>query len=138
MNRMFVMIMLVVVTILMFHFTGILGDQSTFVGSTLTMLKAGDTSQIPTSTFWIWIIAIGGIALGGAIYIGYFTGATLDTVLASSIGIFLAGAFVSLAADIMIIFNYLKDINLMLGVMICSPLYIAWGLSLYDWFRGRD
>ena len=138
MNRMYVLIMVVVCTILLFHFMGVLGDQNTLVGSTLTMLKAGNTSDIPTSTFWIWIIAIGGIALGGAIYIGYFTGATLDTVLASSIGIFLAGAFVSLAADITIIFNHLKDINLMLGVMICSPLYLAWGLSLYDWFRGRD
>jgi len=127
----------VIVIILLFHFSGALSDEPSGTGYVLSALGLTNPKDFGGSSFWITIIGIGSLSITGII-IGVYITRSLETTLFFGAGIILFPVFIALGQDLVLIANQLWDLNHMLAVMIISPLVYAYGLTVYDWCRGRD
>lgn len=127
----------IVVVVLLFHFAGLLEGQPSGAGYILNNLGVTNPENFNTSVFWITIVAIGTIAVAGIVVGGYLS-KSFDLAFFAGATVPLLAIMVLIGLDLILIFNVLRQTSHMFAVMIVSPLLFFYGLSLYDWARGRD
>ena len=129
--------LIVIVVVLLFHFSGLLEEQPSGTGYVLNNLGLTNPANFGSTTFWGIIVGIGALGLVGII-IGATFLRSLEAALFLGIGISLIPVFIGIGWDLILIFNILRQTNNMFAVIVISPLLYAYGLTIYDWVRGRD
>lgn len=128
---------IVIVIVLLFNFAGLIAGSTTgFVLGQFGVLEPQDFS---TSAFWLAIkvifTTIAVIGVVGGITIGALRGGspieTAKEIGAAGLGL----TFLAFGEDIFIIIAQLAEMNVMLSVMIGSPLIVSWLMGAFDWFR---
>lgn len=134
MSRMIITTLILVVTILLFHFAGIIPDGSP-TGFVLGHLGLLNPEEFDSTGFYLVIIGLSALGIGG-VTIGLFLSKSIDTAVYYGVGVLLLPFLLSMIWDLILIFNQLNAISNFLAVLIVSPLLVVWVLSLYDWVRG--
>jgi len=135
-SRMITSAILVSVVVLLFHFAGMLEDSPSGTGYVLNNLGLTNPQNFGGTTFWTTVVGIGAISLAGIAIGGYVT-RSLEGSIFFGVGILLIPVFIGMGWDLILIANEIRQINNMLAVMIISPLFFAYGLTIYDWAMGR-
>jgi len=117
--------------ILVFYFTGLLQDTP---NSVLLNLLLNPTA-LPTSSLLSQVaLAVGGVVTAGVIIVGIFTG-NLELAVMGSLTIWLLGVF----WDILKVFSIVKDsVDSSIALLLFSPLFIVWVMTMVEWWRGKD
>lgn len=137
MSRLTNALLFLVVTIILFHLTGVLEDAPSGTGYVLNNLGITNPENIGTTQFWQAIVAVGAITAAGIIVgsrvAGSFQAAFFTGAIAPMIAI-----SILIIQDFFIVGGLLYDINKGLAVLVMGPLIFYIGFSVIDWARGRD
>ena len=134
MSRLVVATLIITVTILLFHFAGIIpsGTPTGFVLGNLGLLHP---ENFDSTSFYQTLILLGALGVGG-VTISLFVSKSLETAVFYGVGIILVPLLLSMLWDLILIFNQLSQLSNFLAVVIIAPLIVVWLMSLYDWVRG--
>ncbi len=128
-NNMKSYLLIVIIIVLGFHVSGILGESGTPNSKIFNMVT--NPQEFRTSDFVLgMIITVGALAVTG-VAVGLLT-KNWDIALWSP----LYALFISLGADLIGVFLVLSRVNLILGIFAVSPLMIIYALAGIEWVRG--
>ena len=134
MSRIVVATLIITVTILLFHFAGIIPD-GTPTGFVLGKLGLIHPENFDSTAFYKIIIGLGALGIGG-VTISLFASKSLETAIFYGVGILLVPFLLSMILDLILIFGLLSQFNNFLAVIVIAPLLVVWLVSIYDWVRG--
>jgi len=137
MARTITMMLIVSVVVLLFHFSGLLSGNPSLNGYLLSNLGLTTPENIGTTSFWVTLLTISTISIAGAVISGLIT-RSLEFSLFVGVGVVIVPIFLGMIQDLILIYLKISETSPMLAVMIVSPLMVTWGLTIYDWVRGRD
>ena len=147
MSRAMIMSIFLIVTVLLFHFSGLLYDVSSgdctttstksLNGVILKELGLTCPQNFGTTAFWLKIIGLVSIT-GVGVFIGTLVTRSLQTTLFFTVGIGIISVFIAMTWDLILIIMELSKISGMLSALIGAPLIFSWALIIYDFARDRD
>lgn len=137
MGRMNTMALIVICVVLLFHFAGLLSGSPSGTGYIIDNMNMLNPETFESSQFYILLAGMIVVAIAGAAA-GTFFGRNTESVLLSTLTLPLAGLFLLMGWDTILIFQKLMIINTMLGVMIGAPLMFGWVFTVVEYIRGKD
>jgi len=119
------------VTLLLFHFGGLIED--TPLSYLINLLI--DPANAETSTFYSKLAGVlTAFAGGAAIIIGIFAPSKVEQATTIALTSFLF----TIGWDMVAIFNVIKQASIPLATLIISPLLVIYLLTVIEWWRGKD
>ena len=115
---------------ILFYFAGLLEDTGSSTLLSMLLDPAGyKTSSLNTQI----LLVLTGIATAGIIIIGIVTH-NVEWALMGTLAIWI----LNLLWDFVSIFNKVYSVNPVLAVLLFSPILFLFGITVVEWWRGRD
>jgi hypothetical protein len=115
---------------LLFYFTGLLDN--TINSTLLNVLLEPETLR--TSTLVTKVILIIEALIAAGLFIGTFLGGSPELAAKAPFTLYLFNLFF----DIIYIFNVVKEANVVIAILLFSPLLLLYVLTIVEWFGGHD
>ena len=117
---------------ILFYFTGLL--ENTGSSTLLDMLLNPAEYSSEDSEFSVQLLLVlGGIATAGIIVIGIVTH-NVELALMGTIAIWI----LNLLWDFLAVFNKVYSSNPVIAILLFSPVLFLFGITIIEWWRGRD
>ena len=115
---------------LLFYSTGLLENTGSSTLLNMLLDPAGyKTSSLNTQL----LLVLTGIATAGIIVIGILT-RDVELALMGSLAIWI----LNLLWDFIAVFNIVYSLNPIIAILLFSPVLLLYGVTVVDWWRGRD
>lgn len=130
MGRAIIFLTVMSVALLIFHFAGLI--QNTPISWLLTLLLS--PQDIQNSTFYLNIAAAIAAASAAGVIIGSFAPSRPEMILTGTV----AAMLFLITWDLIGLFNILRQSNLTMALLICSPLIIMYIFTIIEWWLRKD
>jgi len=135
MDKMYSMLIFLIVTILLFNLAGLTTSEPYLIQK-LNIMKPESFSN--TEFYGLITIALLGVAAGGAIAIGILTKQDPMTIFMNVVTAGFVSILFFIALDIIQIGLQVSKSNEYLGLLVTAPLVVCYVLVVVDWWRSRS